>query len=609
VNISNIQSALLQIINIIRAPPNRQQIQAMMFARELILYRYNIWAVIESTFFETRVIHSKPLVKHNINVIGMRRSGNHYVSGLIIRSFGDGKVNWFNNVTSVHLSDHMKEFYHITRNDKRTGNISIAKKLRGDNPFISPSETDCVLQGYYDYSLEMLGERINSENGYTNVLVLRDLFNMCASRFICTSKFTRVDLTGVDGHIKEEWKSYAREFLGETSFLGKIVCVNYNTLVNLNPDDENDVRMKDFKELLRGGSMCDNNVMKFMGGSSFTKTTEPDYNKRYLQLSFPYLHILSQWWRDDDELRRLHHAIFGFTPKLNIDTGYDYFPFLRTSDPNLRVLPGFPIKMMVEADKMDKCAAFNSDGEYKASFTPKSQMFRTNTLAYDISRGTYVKNKVEQYRRFHSQYGQDRYCFNMFLRERKTGIYVDVGASDGVTISNTLAFENRGFEGLCIEPRDDAFTELRRNRKCYCEKVGISDVPKENVEFLNIKGYGKSLSGIVSEYDPRHLQRIKDESTHPKHESAETIYIQTVTLQSLLDKYGWDTVDFLSVDTEGNEMKVLKSIDWKRTRVNVITVENNYRENNIRRFLINKGFKLCTQLGADEVYVHNNFTV
>ena len=186
---------------------------------------------------------------------------------------------------------------------------------------------------------------------------------------------------------------------------------------------------------------------------------------------------------------------------------------------------------------------------------------------------------------------------------------MDVGASDGVTISNTLAFENRGFEGLCVEPRDDAFAELRRNRKCYCEKVGISDVPKENVEFLNIKGYGKSLSGIVSEYDPKHLQRIKDDSTHPEHESAKTIYIQTVTLQSLLDKYGWDTVDFLSVDTEGNEMKVLKSIDWKRTRVNVITVENNYRENNIRRFLINKGFKLCTTLGVDEVYVHDNFKI
>ncbi len=619
VGISNIPLAVSQILNIISTPPTIQQIRAMMIARDHILYRYNIWAVIESIFFERIVIAPRPPTNHNVNVVGMRRSGNHFICGLVVQSFKDKQVNWFDNLDSINLQKHMTPFHHITENDKRVNSRAISRKLRNDNPFLFPDETDCILEGYYDYDLEMLGKRryspLSGSNSQCTVLILRDLFNMCASRFLCSSKLGRVDLVGVDDHIKEVWKSYAREYLGETSFLGEVVPANYNLIVSEQFDN---ISLRNFIGLLGKdySEMDRDSVMKFMGGSSFPNLNERNnesdgrerYNERYLQLPLSYLHVLSQWWKEDAELRRLHYAIFDFTPILEIDTGYYYHHSVKSLGPTLKTNEKCPIEMMTEADKFPKCVGFTSCGEYKKSFNPNGPFKRyTKCGAFDISKGTYVKEDVEPHRKFHSQYGQDRYCFNIFFRGRTTGVFVDVGASDGVTISNTLAFENRGFTGICIEPRKDEFDKLSKNRKCHCEQVGISANPSHRIEFTEIKGYGKDLSGITSEYNNTHRQRILNDSKHPKHISIDTIYIETVKLQDLLDKYGYNEIDFLSVDTEGSEFSVLQSIDWTRTRVNVIAIENNYQDRQINQFLLDKGFKQNTHRGVDDIYVHSTY--
>ena len=54
---------------------------------------------------------------------------------------------------------------------------------------------------------------------------------------------------------------------------------------------------------------------------------------------------------------------------------------------------------------------------------------------------------------FFSQTGQDRLLFEHFFRGKRNGVFVDVGAYDGTTFSNTLFFErSMGWSGLCVEP-------------------------------------------------------------------------------------------------------------------------------------------------------------
>ena len=74
---------------------------------------------------------------------------------------------------------------------------------------------------------------------------------------------------------------------------------------------------------------------------------------------------------------------------------------------------------------------------------------------------------------YHSQDGQDLYLDKHVFKGLKNGIFVDIGANDGITINNTLFFEKvLGWNGLCIEPNDNYFNALSC---CFFGKNKISD--------------------------------------------------------------------------------------------------------------------------------------
>lgn len=212
---------------------------------------------------------------------------------------------------------------------------------------------------------------------------------------------------------------------------------------------------------------------------------------------------------------------------------------------------------------------------------------------------------------YKSQYDQDRYCYENFLKHLPCrGVFVEVGASDGIKLSNTYFYEKElGWSGLCIEPREKAFKALTTNRNCFCEKVGIAPNFEDGVEFQDIEGWGEGLSGIVKNYDPRHQNIIEQRIIgHPENKGRTLTKIRTVPLRHLLDKYNISHINFLSVDTEGGELNILKSIDWNKTKVDVITVENNYGNSSyFRDYLREKGLVFVTKLEIDEIYVHRDF--
>jgi FkbM family methyltransferase len=154
---------------------------------------------------------------------------------------------------------------------------------------------------------------------------------------------------------------------------------------------------------------------------------------------------------------------------------------------------------------------------------------------------------------------------------RKQGLmYVDVGANDGLIVSNTAYMElDLGWNGICIEPHPEAYYKLEKNRNCKKYNCCISDIYGE-VDFLVVYGYAEMLSGIKSEYDPRHIDRINSEVA--KHGgSLNTIKVKSRTLNSILKENNITHIDYLSIDTEGSELSVLKSIDLDKYIVSVIS--------------------------------------
>lgn len=186
---------------------------------------------------------------------------------------------------------------------------------------------------------------------------------------------------------------------------------------------------------------------------------------------------------------------------------------------------------------------------------------------------------------------------------RKQGLtYVDVGANDGLIVSNTAYMElDLGWNGVCIEPHPEAYARLEKNRNCKKFNCCVSDVDAE-VDFLVVSGYAEMLSGIHSEYDPQHLDRINSEVA--KHGgSVNTVKIASRKLNSILEETGITHIDYLSIDTEGSELSVLKSIDLNKYTVNVISAENAGYNTAVREYLQSKGYTFVAKICSDEIFI------
>ena len=80
--------------------------------------------------------------------------------------------------------------------------------------------------------------------------------------------------------------------------------------------------------------------------------------------------------------------------------------------------------------------------------------------------------------------------------------------------------------------------------------------------------------------------------------------VDCYTVNDLLAKYPYRDIDFLSIDTEGSELKILKAIDYNRYNFSIICVENPYNDKGFENLLTKHGFVLCTTLSCDYLFVN-----
>jgi len=203
--------------------------------------------------------------------------------------------------------------------------------------------------------------------------------------------------------------------------------------------------------------------------------------------------------------------------------------------------------------------------------------------------------------RYYSQINQDRIAD--FALSRKTkGVFLDIGAHDGITFSNTYFFEKeRGWTGICIDPNPDVFQKLVANRHCICENCAIAIEEKQMV-YRKVTGHylSEMLGGIVEFMDAEHIERInKEVATHAEY-SIEDIPVECKRLDKLLDKYSVDEIDYLSIDTEGAEYEILQSLDFDKLNIRLMSVERN-KDSQVHNLLGSKGYRYCSS-GFDAFY-------
>jgi FkbM family methyltransferase len=204
---------------------------------------------------------------------------------------------------------------------------------------------------------------------------------------------------------------------------------------------------------------------------------------------------------------------------------------------------------------------------------------------------------------YFSQYGQDHFLDKEVFKQRNYGIFVDIGAHDGLTYSNTAFFEKyRGWKGICIEPNPIVFNRLVNARPLSTNLNLCVGVKNTLVDFYKVEGYSEMLSGVKDNYDNKHLKRLERE-INERGGGVELIKLKSMPLSLILKERGVSKVDYISIDVEGSEEEVLNSIDFKEVEIHAISIENNYSNASIHRIMDLKDYKLIRKLKCDEIYI------
>ena len=195
--------------------------------------------------------------------------------------------------------------------------------------------------------------------------------------------------------------------------------------------------------------------------------------------------------------------------------------------------------------------------------------------------------------RGYAQFGEDRKLRRIFGDRR--GVCVEVGGHDGVTGSNTYLFEQLGWECLVVEPVPYLARAIREARSCRVVEAA-ADARDGEAEFLIAVG-GDMLSTLDNE--SRRLSRIDEHDGR-----LERIVVRTRTLDHILEEAGVARVDFVTIDVEGNELRVLEGLSLERWQPRIVIVEDNSfcSDDAVQAYLARHGYTRFRITGVNHWY-------
>lgn len=186
---------------------------------------------------------------------------------------------------------------------------------------------------------------------------------------------------------------------------------------------------------------------------------------------------------------------------------------------------------------------------------------------------------------------------------KREGFFVEFGATDGVSLSNTYLLETAfGWSGILAEPARCWHSSLLSNRACSKDLRCVWSKSDARIAFNETKAAEFSTINSFSELDKHASSRV----------DGRAYTVETVSLVDLLNQHNApNVIDYLSVDTEGSEFEILRHFDFNYYRIKIITIEHNYNQkhrNFIFSLLTSKGYKRVLQQYSlwDDWYVSSD---
>lgn len=173
----------------------------------------------------------------------------------------------------------------------------------------------------------------------------------------------------------------------------------------------------------------------------------------------------------------------------------------------------------------------------------------------------------------------------------KNGVFLDIGANDGVTLSNTYALQLAGWNGVLVEPSEEAFNRIPKNKAVqkFNVAIGTHDGTGTFYEMGNHLNRGDvSLLSTIKKTELKRWQGVEFKER----------FTEVWTYQTLLRHCAWKRFDFISIDAEGIDYEILEQININH--VSMICIEHN---SNIDLYHLIKEY--CNKAGLTKCLLNN----
>lgn len=191
--------------------------------------------------------------------------------------------------------------------------------------------------------------------------------------------------------------------------------------------------------------------------------------------------------------------------------------------------------------------------------------------------------------------------------QHKRPRYLDIAANHARRWSTTWFFDRcLGWDGVCAEPNNIYWEELKTERHCKLIKSCLSD-RQRHVNF----SYTEAFGGVVADESSNDSSgrmgvngsKHSKEKKFSKHFHGIREVVCETLQHGLSDLYGKGEkhFDFMTLDVEGHEFPILQGIDWKKTTIDVIITEN--RSPLVVQFLSDKQYKHYSHVHKDDIWI------
>lgn len=229
--------------------------------------------------------------------------------------------------------------------------------------------------------------------------------------------------------------------------------------------------------------------------------------------------------------------------------------------------------------------------------TERLKLYGPKTFCQFAAGATWHLFSSQLLRNSYSQYGEDL-VIDKLLGYKQIGFYADVGAYDPHRFSNTKRFYRRGWRGINIEPNFSAYQKFVKARPRDINlNLGVGEKPGKLTFYKFFPDTRSTFS--------------REEATKNKQRGCKVVSklkVKIDTLANILSKYAAnEVIDFFSIDTEGFDMIVLQSNNWRKFKPPVICIESSggkKEPQNLKkeRYLNNLGYQKFFETELNSIY-------